>query len=149
MALIWTEPADVRDRWLGQPLDKTDAQLTTLLEDAEDTILREFPDLPERVGSGAGQVPELRVQKVAARMVIRLLRNPEGYRQVQEGAGPFTEGRTFAGSTPGEMYLTDEDRADLGNVREGKAFTIDQTPDWGDAPDGPAAWLELGWTYYL
>lgn len=146
MALIWTEPADVTDRWLGSDVPASNDQLEKLLGDAEDTILREFPDLPERVGDETGQVPELRVQKVAARMVIRLLRNPEGYRQVQEGAGPFTEGRTFGGSQPGEMYLTDEDRADLGNVREGKAFTIDQTPEWPEEA-GAAYWFQLGMTY--
>ncbi|WP_036959197.1 hypothetical protein [Promicromonospora kroppenstedtii] len=146
MALIWTEPADVTDRWLGSDIPATDEQLTRLLEDAEDTILREFPDLPERLAADPPAVPLLRVQKVAARMVIRLLRNPEGYRQVQEGAGAFTEGRTFGGSQPGEMYLTDEDRADLGNTREGRAFTIDQTPEWPEEA-GPAYWFQLGMTY--
>jgi hypothetical protein len=65
MPLLWTEPADVRDRWLGtEPLDATDAQLETLLADAEDTILRTFPDIADRIGDGPGKLPELRVRKV-------------------------------------------------------------------------------------
>lgn len=148
MALIWTEPADVRDRWLGSEFEWTDAQVTKLLEDAEDTALREFPDLVERVGPTPPQIPVIRVKKVLARMVIRLLRNPEGYRTVQEGAGPYQETRTVGGQTPGEMYLTDEDRAELGNVREGRAFTIDQTPVREDET-GPGYWLTHGWTYRL
>lgn len=147
MALIWTEPSDVTDRWLGSAVPATDAQITTLLEDAEDTVLREFPDLEERVGTDPGQIPELRVQKVVARMVIRHLRNPEGVRTVQEGAGPFQETRTQGGSEPGSMYLTDDERAELSNTREGRAFTIDQTPQWESVDAGPAYWLEHGWTY--
>lgn len=145
MALTWTTPADVTDRWLGSDLDVTNDQIERLLEDAEDTVLREFPDLPERVGVSGG-VPLVRVQKVVARMVIRLLRNPEGLRQVQEGAGPYTENRTYGGAQPGELFLTDEDRAELGNTREGRAFSIDQSPAEDDLPS-PAFWFQLGKTY--
>lgn len=146
MALIWTTPADVTDRWLGSELDVTNDQIERLLEDAEDTVLREFPDLPERVDVIPGGVPLVRVQKVVARMVIRLLRNPEGLRQVQEGAGPYTENRTYGGAQPGELFLTDEDRAELGNTRDGRAFTIDQAPP-GDELPSPAFWFQLGKTY--
>lgn len=131
MPLLWTAPSDIRDRWLGdEPLDATDAQLTTLLEDAEDTILRAFPDIQERIGDAPGELPELRVKKVAARVVIRHLRNPKGLRSVQETAGPYQEGRTVVqgGNEPGAMYLTDDERAELSEARVGKAFTINQTP---------------------
>lgn len=127
MALVWASTQDVTDRWIGEnPLPATDAQIATLLEDAEDVILREFKTLEADVA--AGTVPARRVAKVAARMVIRHLQNPSGMRQVQHTAGPFMEGLTYGGAEPGALYLTDEDRAELGGARSRSAFMIDMTP---------------------
>lgn len=126
MALLWTSIDDVKTRWLGGDVPATDAQLATLLEDAEDTILGEFTDLDERITTG---LPIRRVRKVAARMVMRHLRNPSGVRTTQQGAGPFQESTTYGGDEPGALYLTDEDRAELGgHGSRGGAFTIDTTP---------------------
>jgi hypothetical protein len=155
VTLLWTEPGDVRKRWLGgQPLDAADTQITELLEDAEDTILREFPDIEDRVydPTEPGEAPEngvpvRRVVKIVARMVIRHLRNPEGVRSVQEGAGPFQETRTVGGNEPGSLYLTDDERAELSKLRRGRAFSIDQTPaSWSD-PEPPNLWLTIGRTH--
>lgn len=156
MALTWTEPSDVRDRWLGEvALTATDAQISTLLEDAEDTVLREFPDMAERIARADGSdtsdgpaTPLRRVKKVIARMVIRHLRNPEGIRQTQEGAGPFQRSLTYGGEEPGAIYLTEDDRADLGGHRSGGAFTIDTIPARSTAPLTEAGrWLALGGTW--
>ncbi len=147
----WAEPSDVRDRWVGAAaLTATAAQLLTLIADAEDTILREFPDLPDRIDSveeGVEAIPLLRVKKVVARVVIRHLRNPSGIRQQQEGAGPYQRSTTYGGEEPGALYLTDEDRAELGGRLSGAAFTIDQTP--AVSLSSPEAWLAYGGTYSL
>lgn len=150
MALLWTEVSDVRERWLGvTPLEATDAQISTLLEDAEDTILREFPDIEDRMTDPDNPLPARTVVKVAARMVIRHIRNPEGVRTTQETAGVFSESRTSGGTEPGAMYLTDDERNELAPVRKGKAFSIDQTPaSWTD-PEPPNLWLTIGRTYFL
>lgn len=125
--MAWATPQDVRDRWLGStPLDVTDEQLEVLIADAEDTINRTFPDIQDRIDSS--ELPLTRVVKVVARMVIRHLRNPEGIRAVQEGAGPFQVSRTWGGNEPGALWLTDEDMAELAPGRRGRAFTIDTTP---------------------
>lgn len=153
--LVWTTTADVRDRWIGdEPLKATDPQIKTLLEDAEDTVLREFPDMVSRVARAAGldttdgpMTPLRRVKKVIARMVIRHLRNPKGIRQTQEGAGPFQRSMTMGGEEPGAIYLTDEDRAELGGHRSGGAFTIDTLPSVAP-PDSPNSWLTLGRTWH-
>lgn len=132
MALLWASTQDVTDRWVGDdPIPATDAQIATLLEDAEDVIDREYPTLQTRID--AGEIPVRRVQKVAARMVIRHLRNPEGLRQVQRTSGPFQEGQTFGGDEPGTLYLTDEDRAELGGARARRAFMISLVPPDPDA----------------
>lgn len=150
MALLWTSPDDVRGRWVGgDPLTAEDAQIETLLEDAEDTVLREFPNLPDRIDAPAlveGSIPLLRVRKVIARIVIRHLRNPSGQRQRTDMGGPFSQSVTFGGDEPGALYLTDDDRAELGGTLTGAAFTIDQTPTT-EFPTRPEAWLALGQTW--
>lgn len=153
MALTWTAPDDVRGRWVGEvALNATDPQITTLLEDAEDTVLREFPDMLVRIARADGsdlsdgpKTPLRRVVKVIARMVIRHLRNPEGIRQFQEGAGPFQRSKTLGGDEPGALYLTDEDRAELGGHKSGGAFTINTGPSV--APTTPSTWLAYGRTF--
>ena len=132
MALIWTEVDNVKSRWLDGAVPATDAQIETLLGDAEDAILAAFPSMPERVD--AEEIPLARVRKIAARMVIRVLRNPGGKRVHQETAGPFQESTTFGGNEPGEVYLSDDDRAELAGTARGGAFMIDTLPSY--AVDG-------------
>jgi len=123
MPLLWTSAADVRSRWIADAvLDATDAQIETLLADVEDTILQEFPDLPARIASG---FPLLRVRKVAARVVIRHLHNPDGVRQTTEGAGPYQSGVTYGGTEPGALALLDAERTELADGVTSGAFTFD------------------------
>ncbi|WP_191480147.1 Gp19/Gp15/Gp42 family protein [Nocardioides ochotonae] len=126
MALLWSTVSDVSDRWIGDPVPATPAQIETLLGDAEDLIVREFPDMPDRIEAGA--VPLARVRRVAARVVIRHLRNPDGIRSRMEGAGPFQKNTTYGGDDPGALVLTDEDRADLGGTKSRRAYQIDMVP---------------------
>lgn len=151
----WTEPDDVTGRWIGDdPIPATEDQISTLIADAEDTILREFPTLPDRVYTADAPtdsdnpIPLFRVKKVVARVVIRHLRNPTGQRTRMEVAGPYTENVTYGGDSPGSLYLTDEDREELGGLLTGAAFTIDQTPKL-PTPSGAHAWLEYGGTWAL
>src|SRR5690554_2311385 len=125
--MAWATPHDVRDRWLGPgSIPASDEQLATLIGDAEDTILRAFPDIQQRIDNN--DLPLPRVVKVVCRMVIRHIRNPEGVRSTQQGAGPFQVTRTFGGDEPGALYLSDQDMAELAPGRRGRAFTIDTTP---------------------
>lgn len=127
MALTWTTTADVTTRWVGDDvIPADDAKIATLLEDAEDTILGEDPTIQVRIDSGS--LPVLRVKKVAARMVIRHLRNPAGQRSVMDTGGPYSRNVTFGGDEPGSLYLTDQDRDELGLRASSGAFTIDTAP---------------------
>lgn len=123
---MWAKPDDVRSRWLTGSLGVDDEQLETLIGDVEDKILAEFPGLPDLVATEA--LPGSRVRRVVVRVALRVLRNPNGYRQVTEGTGPFTGSTTYAGDAPGEITLTAEDRKDLGggvvNTKHRRAFTI-------------------------
>lgn len=122
---LWLDVDDVRRRALGADEDFDDAQLSDLIEDAEDVAEQAFPDLADRVTSG---VTKLRtVQRVLAGAVIRRIRNPDGIRTIQDSTGPFAGSTTFAGDHPGEIYLTDDDRSALAPpaVSEGRvAFSV-------------------------
>lgn len=122
----WADADDVRARWLSGPLSIDDEKIDLLVEDIEDFLTGEFADLDERLQDG--RLTEKRLKRVIVRIASRVLRNPDGYRQVTSGTGPFTGSATFAGDSPGEIYVTDEDRKDLvgrGKVssrRAGSAF---------------------------
>ena len=121
----WADAEDVRLRWLNGALSVEEEEINTLLEDIEDFLGGEFPDLEERIG--AGRLSARRLKRVVVRIAIRVLRNPAGYRQVTSGTGPFTGSATYGGDQPGEIYITDEDRKDLvgrGKGRAVKAFSI-------------------------
>ena len=105
--MSWATSQDVRDRWLGPgSIPVSDEQLEILIRDAEDTILRVFPDIQQRIDDN--DLPLDRVVKVVCRMVIRHIRNPEGIRSMQEGAGPFRS-RVLSAGMSGSMYLTTQD----------------------------------------
>lgn len=124
---MWATADDVKGRWLTGEIPATDTQLVTLIGDAEDIIVGEFPNIQADIDAGA--VPMGRVARVVSRMVIRLLRNPEGLRQVQETTGPTAGGYTYGGDHPGELYLTDDDRRDLAGKKAGRrAFTVSTIP---------------------
>ena len=118
-------PADVRDRWVGDDLTVTDAQLQVVLEDAVDIVTTEVPDLERLLESGA--VPVERFTRVVSGMVIRFLRNPTGVRTVQPTTGQFSGSTTYAGDSLGELVFTDSDRRALlgkASQRGRRAFSV-------------------------
>lgn len=115
---------DVRRRWMGAAWGFTDEQVQALLTDAEDAVRAVVPSLDADIE--AGKLPRERVVRVVCRVVLRVLRNPDGKRSTNVTTGPFSQNETYAGDNPGEVYLTDEDRRDLEGVRarRRRAFTV-------------------------
>ena len=123
------------NRWLGPgPFPIKDEQLSVLIGDAEDTILREFPDVPSRITAGTLRVETVR--KVVSRMVIRQLRNPEGRRQTNRVSGPYTDSITYAGDDLGEMNLSEDDRRELSARGTGDRRLFSYYPVSHTAPPG-------------
>lgn len=146
--MSWTTYEDVQDRWFGSELPATEAQITTLIEDAEDTILREFPTIQDRIDDAS--LPVVRVVKVTYQMVARVLRNPSGMRSLTRGAGPYQESATYGGEEPGALYLTEQDRRELQESAQGQeGFSINTTPLDFVAGNGrydcePGNWVPIG-----
>src|SRR5699024_5282641 len=107
---MWATVDDIKDRYIGGDLPASDAEIQVLIDDAEDIIRREVPNIEDLTDSG--EIPENRVRRIVAKMVIRVLRNPDGYRSTNLTSGPFSQGYTWAGDNPGELTLTDEDQDD-------------------------------------
>lgn len=105
--MAWTQPSDIRDRWIGDlPAGVEDTYLATAIEDVEDQLIILAPELVDEFGAS---IPLTRVQRVVARVVIRHLRNPDGFRSLSEATGPVTASVTFSGNDPGALVVTQED----------------------------------------
>lgn len=141
--MAWTIAANIRGRWVGPgefPSAATDPVLGTLIEDVEDSILSEFPDMQQRIDdhetppdpANPAAIPKARVVKVVCRIILRHLHNPEAMRSKTQGAGPFSTANTYGGNEPGTLYLTDEDREELagtGSAGGGqKAYVVNTIP---------------------
>lgn len=118
-----TTPSAVKDRWIDGELPVSDDILAVLIQDAEDALAVVIPDFDDRVRTSI--IPTVRLARVVARMVIRLLRNPAGIRTVQETTGQFSGTTTYAGESLGEIQVTDADRRELlGKAAGRRAFSI-------------------------
>lgn len=105
--MAWTQPSDIRDRWIGDlPVGVEDTYLVTAVEDVEDQLIILVPELVDEFDAS---IPLTRVKRVVARVIIRHLRNPDGYRSLSEATGPVTASVTYSGNDPGALTVTPED----------------------------------------
>jgi hypothetical protein len=134
--MSWADPQDVIDRWVGPGAPTDEDMIQRWIDDAETVLRYEVPDIEARLDEGTLTMDT--VVFVVCRMVIRVLRNPRGVRQ--EGVGPFNV--TYTGDKPGDLWLTDDERAMLEGQprRRQTAFTIDPTPAGAWTPRPPDPW---------
>ncbi|TCO56794.1 Gp19/Gp15/Gp42 family protein [Actinocrispum wychmicini] len=115
--MAYAVAADVEFR-LGRDLDESEHRVVTArLADAELLIADRVPDLAERVTTGV--LPKAIVVMVESDMVLRLIRNPEGYTQESDGNYSYMISSQVAS---GRLEVTDTEWRLLG-VRRG-AFTL-------------------------
>lgn len=128
MTAQWTFPTDVLGSWIGRKPGVAESVVEAWIGKAEREIRREFPDMQARIETG--DEPDLleTVQDVVTAMVTRVLRNPEGYRQMSRTDGSITASATIGGETPGELRLTTKEYDSLlpsdGGERPQRAFSI-------------------------
>lgn len=128
MATI-TNATDVERRWLVDEPIPAEAKVTAAIEDAEDALIAAVPDLVQRVADG--KIPNTRVHRIVARLVIERLTNPRGLRTLQTSSGPFSDTHTYGGERPGQITVTRADIDELLGRRRQRAFSINTTPARG------------------
>jgi hypothetical protein len=123
--MAWTSPNDILARWVG-PNPPTDLdQIRALISDAEAVIKSEFPGIQDRLDD---QKLDLDVViLVTSRIVIRVLRNPEGLTFTQFSSGPFSQGKNYGKDGQGIFLQPDEQELLSPNI-PGKAFSVDLAP---------------------
>lgn len=125
---------DVQAR-LNRPLDATEVALAeTLLDDAEAMIRRRIKDLDERVAADATY--RALAVKIEANAVLRVIRNPEGYRQESNGTYSYALSAAVAA---GHLFIMDSEWTELGASRA--AFSI--APTVRTAYSTPDPWRSL------
>lgn len=118
---------DVQDRY-HQPLDEAlQVVVGTRLADAELLIRNKIPDLDDRVT--ASQTYHDIVVMVEADMVLRLVRNPDGYSQESDGNYSYA---IYQNVASGRLEVLDSEWDLLAPADAGKMFTL--SPWIYDAP---------------
>lgn len=114
-APVYARASDVPDRWKA---GQTAADLERDLANAHELLRSRVPGLNHKVATE--QLREGTVKLVLVNMVVRVLRNPHGYRQ--QAAGEFSYTIDSANST-GDLVLSEADKELLG-IAGGEAYTV-------------------------
>lgn len=81
--MSYAEATDIADR-LGRDLDPSETRIVaSRLEDVETLILTRISDLDERVASG--KLNQRLIVMVESEVILRLIKNPDGYTQETDG----------------------------------------------------------------
>lgn len=133
--------SDVTALWLGSSPPPDESSLEAWLVQAEMLIFAEYPRLRDLLTVDPDQAWRQRVVYVAAQMVLRVARNPDGVRQQAKTAGPFTDSVTFGAETLASgLVLTPAERALLAG-HGGRAVGIDMTPAAAPVHPLEGAWV--------
>jgi hypothetical protein len=127
--MAWTTAQEVIDAWIGDDAPDDLNKVDLWIGRAEREIRSQIPGIQARLDIPEPDLLE-NVIDVVTSMVHRVFRNPEGTRSLSTTTGPFSEQRTFGGDTPGELFLSDRERAKLEGegATSGGAFMIDMLP---------------------
>ena len=128
----FADPSDIEGIW--RPLSAEDAALAAAwIDQASQQVRDEVPDVDgltvdERITAGT-LAPET-VRDVVARMVLRVLMNPEGARQRSHSLDDYQE-TVLVDSTrsSGEMFISAAEMKRLTGLQGRRAFEIDTRPD--------------------
>jgi hypothetical protein len=117
----WVTVQDVELEWgRGEiPAEQQD-HVNVLIDKAERLVVEAVPDWGDRIE--AGTLTAQAIGDVVSSMVLRVLRNPSGYRS--ETAGDYTY-QLDSAVAAGRLFLSKDERRRLrGRVGSGGAFSI-------------------------
>ncbi|MGG7653506.1 Gp19/Gp15/Gp42 family protein [Kocuria rosea] len=104
---IYGNAEDLGKTWRPLTTEET-AAATALLPVVSELFRARVPGLDDLVDTGP--VHRGLVAFAAQQVVKRVLMNPEGFKQVSEGTGPFTGSATYDQSIAGvNLYISDSD----------------------------------------
>lgn len=139
--MAYATPQDVEVR-LGRGLDETEsASVSQRLEDAELLIRSRVPDLDTRVAEG--RILATAVVLVESEMVLRLIRNPDGYTQETDGNYSYT---ISAEVSSGKLSVLGSEWSLLG-IRGG-VYSIAPYVSIPTAPPYPTSPTDTGWGFW-
>ena len=114
---------DVAVRWAKTPSDDEIALIDVRLNDVERLIRKRIPDLDDQISDGILDVDD--VVQVESEVVLRVIRNPDGY--VSETDGNYTYQLAHT-TIAGRLELTPDEWLLLGVSLKGGMFTL--VPDF-------------------
>ena len=138
---------DVKARWTASDLLPEDSQLEALLEDAELVCVSAVPTLLEKVAQDPTGQLEKNVVYVECQLVMQVLVNPKGIRQVSNTSGPFSQAITDGAETIRAGMVLSSQQLQLLGAGKGRMFTIDMTPKTAAPqlyPSQVINWPEVG-----
>jgi hypothetical protein len=116
--VAYAEAKDVEDRFI-RPLDTDEQRVVgTRLNDAERMIKRRVPDLDAQIV--AGTIDQDDVVMIEADMVLRLIRNPDGYTSETDGNYSYTISQQVSS---GKLEVL-PDEWDLLGIKTGGIYSI-------------------------
>lgn len=125
--MAYASPSDVQDRYIGRTFDSDELSIiSTRLDDAELILKTRIPDLDTRVNEN--QTFHDLIVMIECEMVLRLIKNPDGYTQETDGNYSYSVSARVAS---GRLDVLGSEWALLG-VRGG-AYVISTLPPapWG------------------
>lgn len=130
---------------LGRTLDEQEAKLVAVLAaDALRLIKAKIPSFTERIASGVLDPDS--VKMVIANAIVRVLKNPDGYRSESMGGMSYTiDTRAAAGF----LTILGDEWSFLG-VGQSAGFVAPNTDGYAEARFGvrPDLWFQWGWPAY-
>ncbi|AFF28315.1 head-tail adaptor Ad1 [Mycobacterium phage Twister] len=105
---------DVENRWVRELSEEETRLVNTRLDDAERMLKRRVGDIQAKITAGTLDAED--VKQVEADMVLRLLRNPEGYTQETDGNYTYMLHQQLAS---GKLEVLPEEWEALGIRRSG------------------------------
>ena len=127
--MAWTVAADVVAAWIGDDAPSDLGKVGAWINKAERLLRSKLPDLASRVDTETDTDLLDNIRDVVTEMVHEVFRNPEGVRQRQEGAGPFSGSVTYGGDKPGALRVTAEQLERLAPAGGSRGvFNIDMIP---------------------
>jgi hypothetical protein len=124
--MAYAEASDVAVRW-GKAIESleepTVALIETRLGDAERMIKRRIPDLDAKIDADTLDVED--VKQVEADMVLRLVRNPDGYLSETDGNYTYMLQQNLSA---GRLTVEPEEWETLGLIRSRMSIIVPNLP---------------------